>query len=96
MTQQIKQQTICSRLNIDETRQKFLINYVQNKYAEIVINNNDKKDVVDLLWIVRDVCTNANEDMFVCFLVGGVHTRMVKEVSDAKKLFHVFKNIFGE
>lgn len=96
MTQQIKQQTICSRLNIDETRQKFLMDYVQNKYAEIVIDSKNKKDVVDLLWIVRDVCTNANEDMFVCFLVGGVHTRMVKEMSDAKKLMNAFKNIFGE
>lgn len=104
MEETVEQKTdLFSLLGIPPEREAFLKEKVRDTYVEIMIKGTgDKKpSTIDVMWKVREVCTNASEDMCVCYLVGAVHGSLLiirkqnsGELGCAILLSDIMRNMF--
>lgn len=90
---------IFKRLNISNERAIFLNNLCNETYLREFKNNSEfkndnKKDVVDLLWEVREQCSNAQEDMFVCYRIGQIHSKVTDMIVSQRSISDIIKSFF--
>lgn len=91
---------IFKRLKISIERAAFLSNLCTETYLREFKNNselkndNKKKDVVDILWEVREQCQNAQEDMYVCYRIGQIHTNVSNMICNQVSVSDILKSFF--
>lgn len=84
----MEKQTLESRLNITDARR----NILRDKIAQCFMNQKNKYDVVDIMWECRDICTNATEDMYVCFVIGGIQNSLITKNPFSSTFHAIFSN----
>lgn len=87
----IKLSQLFRRLDIEQERGMFIAKKIGEEFV-LELKKQKEGDVVDLLCRVREISTNATEDMLVCYLVGGIHTHWINRKGQIE---NVVKNIFG-
>lgn len=90
-----KKENIFTRLNIAEERGKFLASKASEMFADFLTNKDKKQDVVDLLWRGREFCTNAAEDMLMCYFVGACYSKLIMD-SKKPEIVKILENLFNE
>lgn len=91
-----KNKNIFDRLNIPRERGDFLANKCSEMFADWLTNRENKRDIVDLLWAGREFCTNAAEDMLMCYFVGACYTKMINDMKTPTSLLNALESIFGK
>lgn len=89
-------ETIFSRLEISEERGKFLAKKCSEMFATWLTNTKTKEDVVHLLWRGREFCTNASEDMLMCYFVGACYSKMIADKNKTTSLINILESIFKD
>lgn len=69
----VEKETLYSRLNIPKERADFLGKQCKQVFNHSMENPDIKKDVIDMMWEIRNSYTeNAAEDMYVCYVIGAM------------------------
>lgn len=86
---------IFDRLNIPRERGEFLATKCSEMFAKWMTTKS-KDDVVDLLWRGRELCTNAAEDMLMCYFVGACYIKLINDHRKTDSLLNILDSIFGK
>lgn len=85
-------QNLFDRLNIPEQRGLFLLQKCKDYFSNAIQENSKEKDIVDAMFDLRELCTNASEDMLVCFLCGVSQTNLIQHTRNIEALKNILKN----
>lgn len=89
-------ENLISRLNIENSRGEFLSQKIQDAFFREMKNKNKDKDAVDMIHEMRQLCQNASEDIFVCYMIGGIQARLVALTKSNDSQILILKSILNK